>query len=102
VPADSPLIDGVTVTVPAFVPLAGATLSQLALSDAVQFSEPPPVFETASVFAAGLGPPATAENESAAGDTDNAGGVGASSVSVTGIVFGEPVTPVAVTVTSAV
>ena len=39
------------------VPLAGATLSQLTFSDALQFSEPPPAFVTPSVFAAGLEPP---------------------------------------------
>ena len=53
VPAASPVIDGVTVTVPPFVPLPGDTLSQLALSDAVQSSEPPPAFDTANVLAAG-------------------------------------------------
>ena len=34
--------------------------------------------------------------------TDSAGGVGGSTVKVTGIVFGEPVAPAAVTVTSVV
>jgi hypothetical protein len=102
VPADSPLIDGVTVTVPEFVPLAGATLSQLAFSDAVQSSEPPPVFEIDSVLAAGLAPPCVAENDSAEGDTDSAGGVGGSSVSVTVTVFGEPVAPEAASVMSSV
>ena len=68
-PAASPVVDGVTVIVPALVPLAGDTLNQVALSEAVQSSEPPPVLEIVSVFAAGLAPPATAENESAAGET---------------------------------
>jgi len=35
------------------VPLAGDTLSQLALSDAVQSIEPPPVLLTDNVLAAG-------------------------------------------------
>ena len=39
------------------MPLAGATVSQVWLSDAVQFSVPPPVFETFTVCAAGLAPP---------------------------------------------
>jgi hypothetical protein len=69
-------MDGVTVTVPPFVPLAGATLSQLALSDAVQFMDPPPVLETVIVFAAGLAPPAVAENDSEAGVVDSTGGGG--------------------------
>src|SRR3954453_16425666 len=101
-PADKPLVDGVTVIVPPLVPLAGDTVSQLALSDPVQSMDPPPVFETDSVLAAGLGPPATAENDSEAGETDSAGGVGGSKVSVTGIVLGDPVTPAAVTTTSVV
>ena len=41
-------------------------------------------------------------NARLAGVTDSAGGVGGSTVSVTGIVFGEPVAPAAVTVTSVV
>ena len=56
-PADRPLIDGVTVIVPEFVPLVGETLSQVAFSDAVQFIDPPPVLDTDSVFAAGFAPP---------------------------------------------
>ena len=61
------MIDGVTVIVPAFVPLAGETLSQLALSDAVQLIVPPPVLLTDSVLAAGLAPPAVALNDRLAG-----------------------------------
>jgi hypothetical protein len=102
VPADSPLIDGVTVIVPAPVPLAGDTLSQLALSDAVQSSVPEPAFDTLSVFAAGLEPPAVALNDRLVGDTDSDAGAGGSTVSVTGIVFGEPFAPDALTVTSVV
>ena len=51
------MIDGVTVIVPAFVPLVGDTLSQAAPSEAVQSIDPPPVLLTASVLAAGLEPP---------------------------------------------
>jgi hypothetical protein len=82
VPAASPLIDGVTVIVPEFVPLAGDTLSQLALSDAVQFIEPPPVLLTVSVLAAGLEPPAVPLNDRLDGVTDRAGGVGGAGVAV--------------------
>jgi hypothetical protein len=103
VPADSPEIDGVTVTVPLCVPLAGESDSHVASSLAVQFRVPPPVLVTEIVFAAGLAPPCVAENDKLAGEADNTGGVGGgSSVSVTGIVFGDPVAPAAVTVTSAV
>ena len=63
------------VIVPPFVPLAPATGSTSgALSDAVQSIDPPPAFATVSVFAAGLGPPAVAPNDSDAGDTDSDGG----------------------------
>ena len=96
------MTDGVTVTVPAFVPLPGDTLIQAALSDAVQSIDPLPVFDTANVFAAGDAPPAVAENESVVGVTASTGGAGGSTVNVTGIVFGEPATPAAVTVTSVV
>ena len=102
VPAASPVIDGVTVIVPAFVPLVGDTLSHVALSDAVQSIVSPPVLLTASVLAAGSEPPAVAVKARLAGVTDSAGGVGGSTVRVTGMVFGEPVAPDAVTVTSVV
>ena len=78
VPAARPVIDGVTVIVPALVPLVGDRLSQLALSDAVQFSVPPPALLTDSVLAAGLAPPAVALNDRLAGVTDSAGGDDAS------------------------
>ena len=68
------MIDGVTVTVPAFVPLPGDTLSQLTPSDAVQSIDPPPVFETANVLAAGDAPPAVPLNDSVAGVTDRPAG----------------------------
>jgi hypothetical protein len=102
VPAARPLIVGVTVMVPELVPLAGATLSHVALSDAVQSIDPAPVLLTDSVLAAGLEPPAVPLNDRLVGVTESAGGVGASSVNVTGIVLGEPVAPAAVTVTSVV
>ena len=96
------MIDGVTVTVPAFVPLAGDTLIQVALSDAVQSSEPPPVFETASVLAAGLAPPWVAENDRRAGRPTARAASADRASSVTVTVFGEPVAPGAVSVTSSV
>ncbi len=39
------------------VPLAGATASQAWSSDAVKLSDPPPVFVTFTVCAAGFAPP---------------------------------------------
>ena len=57
---------------------------------------------TASVFAAGALPPTVAANASEAGATASAGGAGAVTVSVTGIVAGAPATPGAATVTFAV
>jgi hypothetical protein len=102
VPAARPLIDGVTVIVPELVPLPGETLNHVSLSDAVQSIDPPPVLLTDSVFAAGLDPPAVPLNDRLDGVTDSAGGVGGSSVSVTGIVFGDPSAPVADTVMSVV
>ena len=102
VPAANPVIDGVTVTVPAFVPLPGDTIIQLALSDAVQSIDPLPVFDTANVLAAGDAPPTVALNASVAGVTDSTGGAGGSTVNVTATVFGEPVAPAAAIVTSVV
>ncbi len=49
-----------TVSVDGAVPLAGLTLSQGALSLAVQLSVPPPVLVMLSVWLAGLLPPAVA------------------------------------------
>src|SRR4051794_12804698 len=69
-------MSGLTVTVPEPVPDAGVTPSQLALSDAVQDSVPPPELLTVSVLAAGLAPPAVPLNASEAGETDSAGGDG--------------------------
>jgi hypothetical protein len=93
---------GVAVTVPAFVPLPGETLSQVALSDAVQLIEPLPVLLTETVFAAGSLPPTVAVNARVAGVTDKTGGGGGSTVSVTVTVFGEPVAPAAASVMSSV
>ena len=53
-------------------------------------------------MAAGDAPPAVPLNDSVAGVTDSAGGVGGSTVNVTATVFGEPVAPAAVTVMSVV
>ena len=83
-PTARPAIVGVAVTVPAFVPLPGDTLSQEALSDAVQLIEPLPVLLTDTVLAAGSVPPWVAVNASVAGVTDSTGGGGGSTVSVTG------------------
>lgn len=47
--------------VPAFVPLAGVSVSRAALSLAVQVSVPLPVLDTPHVFAAGLAAPAIPE-----------------------------------------
>ncbi len=102
VPAARPVIDGVAVIVPVLVPLAGDRLSQVAVSVAVQSIEPPPVLLTASVLAAGFAPPCVAVKDRLAGVTDSDGGVGGSTVRVTGIVFGEPPAPVADTVMSVV
>src|SRR5690349_17993811 len=93
---------GVTVRVAGAVALAGVTASHAASSDAVTSSVPPPVLLTATVLAAGLVPPAVPVKASVVGETDRAGGVGALTVSVTVIVFGEPVAPVAATVMSVV
>ena len=78
------------------VPLAGATVSQVWSSDAVKFSEPPPVFVTFTVCAAGLAPPWVALNARLAGVTARAGA--GLTVRVTSMVLGEPEAPAAVTV----
>jgi hypothetical protein len=56
---------------------------------------------TVRFFAAGLAPPAVALNDKLFGDTERAG-AGGSTVSVTGISFGDPLTPADSTVTTAV
>src|SRR3954470_2537751 len=84
------------------VPVAGETDSHAPSSPVLNDSVPPPVLEIASAFDAGFAPPRTAEKLSDDGDTPSAGGDEASTVSVTGIVLGEPVAPGAVTVTVAV
>ena len=102
VPAARPAGFAVTVTAWGAEPLAGATDSHAASSDAVKLSVPPPVFVTSIVLPAGALPPTVAANASDAGDTASAGGGGcALTVSVTGTVAGEPCAPAAVTVTVA-
>ena len=68
------MIDGVAVIVPLLVPLVGDRLSQLALSEAVQFIVPPPALVTVSVLAAGLAPPAVPLKARLVGETESAGG----------------------------
>ena len=57
-------------------PLPGVTVSQLASSDAVKFSVPPPVLATETVRAAGLAAPTVPENDSEVGETLRLGGGG--------------------------
>ena len=97
VPAESPAIDGVTVSVAGADPDAGETLSHDTDSDAVKLSVPPPVLVMLAVCAAGLAPPTVALNVMLVAETASAGVAGLT-VSVTSIVFGEPVAPDAATV----
>ena len=60
-------MSGVAVMVPEFVPLDGDRLSQLALSDAVQSIDPPPVFDTLTVLGGGVGAPGRRTEGQAAG-----------------------------------
>jgi hypothetical protein len=76
VPADNPAIDGVTITVPAFVPPAGDTDNQPTDSDTDHTIDPPPAFDTDTDFAAGATPPSTPTNDKLTGDTDNTAGAG--------------------------
>ena len=78
-------VDGET-QFPVFVPLAGPSVNQVALSVTVHESVPPPVFEVANVLDAGLAPPATPVNARLAGLTPMTGVVDAT-VKVTGTVF---------------
>jgi hypothetical protein len=82
--------------VPALEPEAGDTVSHAALLPAVHAIVPAPVFETLTVFAAGLDPPAVPENESEFDESVSTGGA-AATVNVTPTVFA--VTPTAPTVT---
>ena len=77
VPAARPVTSGVTVIVPALVPLAGETLSQLALSLAVHVSVAASWLVMLSVLAAGLVAPTVPANETLVGLTPSAGGAGA-------------------------
>src|SRR5450756_2089220 len=70
-----------TVSVPLFVPEAGETPSQfppeVVLDVAVQFSVPPPLFDTLTVLLAGLAPPAVAAKLSATESSKMVGDPGA-------------------------
>ena len=71
-----------------------------ALSEVVNDSEPVPVLVTLKVLEAGLAPPATELNARLAGETASTGVAAAgSTVKVTGTSLGDPVAPVAVTLT---
>ena len=72
--------------------------SQAWSSDAVKLSDPPPVFVTFTVCAAGFAPPWVALNARLVGATDSTG-VAGFTVSVTATVFGEPEAPAALIVT---
>ncbi len=87
-----------TEIVPAPVPLTGDSVSQVWLSLTVQLRVPPPVFDTLTLCAAGFAPPAVAVKLRLAGVMARTG-VAGFTVSVTATVFGEPLAPVAVTVT---
>src|SRR5689334_11431739 len=93
----SPALSTPTETVPAPVPPAGETVSQLASSLTVHASVPPLPLLMASDLAAGVGPPTDAENARLVGLTTSAG-VDETKVSVTGIVAGAPAAPSAATV----
>src|SRR3954451_23395404 len=67
-------MEGVAVIVPLFVPLVGDSVSQLALSEAVQFMVPPPALVTVSVLAAGLEPPTVPRKPRLVGEPESAGG----------------------------
>ena len=101
VPEDIPAAFAATLNVPAFVPEAGETVSQPALLLAVHTNVPPPLFDTETLCGAGFDPPAVPENDNAAVETFSAG-AGAATVNVTAIDFGDPVAPLAVTVTAPV
>ena len=79
------------------MPDAGETLSHDADSEAVKLSVPPPVFVMLAVWAAGFAPPTVALNVMLVAETASTGAAGFT-VSVTSIVFGEPVAPAAATV----
>ena len=93
VPRASPALLTETDTEAGAVPLAGVAASHDASSDVVKLSVPPPVLVTDSDCAGGAAAPSTAVNDRPAGATASAGGCGGSTVSVTGIGFGEPLTP---------
>ena len=91
----------VSVTVPLPVPPVVESVSQLAVSLAVQARVPPPVLLMLRVCVAGLLPPCVAVNEKLVGLAPIAGGTGAAvMMKETGTVTGEA--PVAVRVSVAV
>src|SRR5579883_1521641 len=101
-PAARPLRLAPMVSVPLFVPLAGETLSQLWLLDAVQLSVPPPLLLTVAVCEAGLPLPAVPLKLRAAVETESTGeGAGAPTVRPTVIVWEPLLAPGALTVTVA-
>src|SRR5579883_347283 len=89
-PAARPLRLAPMVSVPLFVPLAGETLSQLWLLDAVQLSVPPPPLLTATVCEAGLLLPAVPLKLRAVVETESAGEGAAATASETAMVLLAP------------
>ena len=84
-PAESVPVATVTVTVLFPVPDAGLSVSQAALSPAVQLKVPPPVLLTLKAWLAGLPPPCCAVKVRLVGLAPMAGGTGAAvTVKVTG------------------
>jgi hypothetical protein len=75
---------------PVDVPLVGDRESQVALSDTLQLSVPPPPLEIERVWFGGLEPPWAALNVMDAGLRTRAGAGGATT-RVTAVVWGEPV-----------
>jgi hypothetical protein len=72
-------------------PLAAPKLNQAAVLFAVQESDPPPLFEIATVLAAGLEPPAVAVKLRLSGVALNVGAL--PTLRETATVLGEPVAP---------
>src|SRR5206468_1178727 len=90
VPAASPEMSGVRVSVDGAVAVAGVTVSQLASSETLTSSEPVPALITEAVCAGGFGPPCVALKARVDGETESAGGGGGATVSVTVTDCGEP------------
>jgi hypothetical protein len=102
VPAASPAVAAVTVSVLGAVPVLGLTPNHAWLLVALQFSVPPPVLLMLIVRAAGFAPPSTALKLRLVGLTPNAGGTGALTVKVTVTLCGAFSAPGALTVTAPV